>query len=397
MMTPPSLAKNLQDSFDYFLQKKSGSNEYINQKMDYKIGCFVNDLISHGIELNASDIHLEPQEHQMIIRFRIDGMLKVVGSIPKEYCDQIISKLKIMAQLDIAQNKLPQDGKFKLENIDLRISSCPTLFGEKLVTRILPSNHSLLDIEKLGMNKSQLATFKQSINSSQGMVVITGPTGSGKTNTNYAALNYLNTPERNLHSIEDPIEINLPGINQVNINPKAGLSFEVGLRSFLRQDPDIIMIGEIRDATSAEIAIKAAQTGHLIFSTLHTNSTLSTLQRLEHLGISKHHILSSVKLIVAQRLIRLLCPHCKAKIKRTNNYHGPIESYVAIGCNQCNKGYMGRKAIFEILKLDDKCKQHLYNTNFKTIPVDHHALEQVALNEVIKGNTSWQEVERSIY
>ncbi|WP_171910082.1 GspE/PulE family protein, partial [Rickettsiella grylli] len=283
---------------------------------DVTIINYVYQLLLDAIQKNASDVHLEPLQGRLTIRFRIDGLLYSSAILPKPFMSRVITRLKIMAQLDIAERRIPQDGRFQVKdkfdrNVDCRLSTCPTIHGEKLVIRILDSNQMLLKIDKLGMNEKQKNEFITALKSPHGMILVTGPTGSGKTITLYTALNFLKHSTVNISTVENPIEIILPGINQVNINPAIHLTFACVLRAFLRQDPDIIMVGEMRDQETAEIGIKAAQTGHLVLSTLHTNSAIESLIRLENMNIPTYNIVASVNLIIAQRLVRRLCDRCK--------------------------------------------------------------------------------------
>ncbi|TKW71215.1 MAG: type IV-A pilus assembly ATPase PilB, partial [Bradyrhizobium icense] len=276
---------------------------------DLTIINYVYKFLIDAITRNASDIHIEPYQEQLEIRFRIDGLLYSIVVLPKHLIPRVITRLKIMSQLDIAERRIPQDGRFQVKdrygrNVDCRLSTCPTIHGEKLVIRILDSNKMLLEIDKLGMNRKQIGEFITALKSPHGMILVTGPTGSGKTITLYTALSFLKKPTVNISTVENPIEIILPGINQVNINPAIGLNFACVLRAFLRQDPDIIMVGEMRDQETAEIGIKAAQTGHLVLSTLHTNNAPSSILRLEDMGVQRYLIANAIKGVIAQRLVR---------------------------------------------------------------------------------------------
>ncbi|KTD35637.1 pilus assembly protein PilB [Legionella moravica] len=334
---------------------------------DAPIVKFVNKILLDAIKQGASDIHFEPYEREYRIRYRQDGILHEVATPPVSLASRITARIKVMSCLDISERRIPQDGGFKMKisktrSIDFRVSTCPTSGGEKVVMRILDPGSAKLGIEALGFSPIQRSHFVKAIERPQGMILVTGPTGSGKTVTLYTALNILNTSEVNISTAEDPVEIKVPGINQVNINPKAGLTFSGALRSFLRQDPDIIMVGEIRDLETAEIAIKAAQTGHLVLSTLHTNSAAETLNRLVNMGIPTFNIASSVTIIIAQRLARKLCDHCKV-IRDDFTNQGLLELgfkesdlldiklYKSVGCNQCTNGYRGRVGLFEVLPM----------------------------------------------
>lgn len=340
---------------------------------DAPIVKFVNKILLDAIKQCASDIHFEPYEREYRIRYRQDGILHEVATPPASLASRITARIKVMSNLDISERRIPQDGGFKMKisksrAIDFRVSTCPTSAGEKVVMRVLDPSAAKLGIEALGFSPDQRSNFVKAIERPQGMILVTGPTGSGKTVTLYTALNILNTVEVNISTAEDPVEIKVPGINQVNINPKAGLTFSGALRSFLRQDPDIIMVGEIRDLETAEIAIKAAQTGHLVLSTLHTNSAAETLNRLVNMGIPTFNIASSVTLIIAQRLARKLCDHCKV-VRDDFTNQGLIELgfketdlvdlklYKAAGCNQCTSGYRGRVGLFEVLSMTKELGQ----------------------------------------
>ncbi len=331
---------------------------------DAPIVRYVNKIVLDAINKNASDIHLEPYEKNYRIRYRIDGLLYTNANPPVNLSNRITARIKIMSQMDISERRVPQDGRFKMvlskkRMIDFRVNSCPIVNGEKICMRILDPSNAILNVEKLGFDATQKEWFLKAINKPQGMVLVTGPTGSGKTITLYTALNLLNTEEINISSVEDPVEIHLEGINQVNIHPKAGLTFATALRSFLRQDPDVIMVGEIRDLETAEIAVKAAQTGHLVLSTLHTNSAAETLVRLTNMGVPNYNIATSVVLIIAQRLARKLCEHCKVKaiipepalLKEGFSAQeiSDLTIYEPKGCEHCTNGYKGRVGLFEVL------------------------------------------------
>jgi type IV pilus assembly protein PilB len=324
---------------------------------------YVDQLIQRAIQQNASDIHFEPYEHYYRIRFRQDGILHEVEKWTPTVAKQLTARLKILAALDIAEQRLPQDGHFQIEEekqkqyrIDVRISTCPTLYGEKIVLRLLNQNQFIRSMDDLGFQDTQKTDFIEAIQKPQGLILVTGPTGSGKTVTLYAALSFLNSVQKNISTVEDPVEIYLPGINQVNVNTKNGLTFATVLRSFLRQDPNIMMIGEIRDAETAEIAIKAAQTGHLVLATLHTNHSYEALTRLQYMGIAPYYLAETLLLITAQRLARKLCDHCKTEQnlstpirQKLNLLHDKI--YMPTGCPHCLQGYRGRIAIHEVLTL----------------------------------------------
>lgn len=335
-------------------------------KNDAPIVIYINKMLLDAIKRGASDLHFEPYEQEYRIRFRIDGVLHEIAKPPVQLAGRIAARLKVMSQLDIAERRLPQDGRIKLKlskhkAIDFRVSTLPTLYGEKIVLRILDAAAAMIGIESLGYEPDQQKLYEEALEKPQGMILVTGPTGSGKTVSLYTGLNILNTPERNISTAEDPVEINLMGINQVQINVKAGLTFADALRSFLRQDPDVVMVGEIRDLETAEIAIKAAQTGHLVLSTLHTNSAAETLTRLMNMGVPAYNIAGSVSLIIAQRLARRLCNHCKAEEKLpeeemhrqgfSEKQIKEIKIYKAVGCDQCTGGYKGRTGVYEVMPI----------------------------------------------
>jgi type IV pilus assembly protein PilB len=323
-----------------------------------------------AIRRGASDIHFEPYERAYRIRLRLDGILKEAAAPPVQLAVKLAARLKVMSRMDIAERRVPQDGRIKMKisnkrAIDFRVSTCPTLFGEKIVMRILDPSSAMLGIDMLGYEPFQKELYLEALRRPHGMILVTGPTGSGKTVSLYTGLNILNTEDRNISTAEDPVEIMLSGINQVNVNPKVGLTFAGALRAFLRQDPDIIMVGEIRDLETAEIALKAAQTGHLVLSTLHTNDAAKTLTRLVDMGVKPYAIATSVSLIIAQRLARRLCNNCKQKLdipKEALLLEGFKEEEIAtefevfgpVGCTQCTDGYKGRVGIYEVMPVSDE-------------------------------------------
>jgi len=338
------------------------------EDIDTPVVRFVNKLLLDSLNKGASDIHFEPYETTTRVRFRIDGVLHEIASPPVSMAGRLVARIKILSKLDIAERRIPQDGRMKMRlskkrSIDFRVSTLPTLFGEKVVIRILDADITTLGIEVLGFEPDQQALYEESIQRPYGMVLVTGPTGSGKTVSLYTALGILNTVERNISTAEDPVEINVPGINQVNINDKANLTFANALRAFLRQDPDVIMVGEIRDLETAEIAVKAAQTGHLVLSTLHTNDGPSTITRLLNMGVEPFNVASSVHLILAQRLGRKLCEHCKAPVDipekallsagfKQEQLEGLV-IHAPVGCDNCTGGYKGRVGIFQIMPVSE--------------------------------------------
>ncbi|MDI9818230.1 MULTISPECIES: type IV-A pilus assembly ATPase PilB [unclassified Legionella] len=376
---------------------------------DASIVKLVNEILFDAIKRKVSDIHFEPYEKSYRIRYRQDGILLEAAAPALDLASRITARIKIMSNLDISERRLPQDGRFQLklsdkDSIDCRVNSCPTISGEKIVIRLLNSDSPNLGIEELGFNSQQEKLFLTALEKPQGMILITGPTGSGKTISLYAALSKLNTQERNISSVEDPVEIKMPGINQVNINPKTGLTFAKTLRSFLRQDPDVLMIGEIRDLETAEIAIKAAQTGHLVLSTLHTNSATETLTRLMNMGIAPYNIASSISLLISQRLVRRLCDHCK-RLQEGNLNHNPVEPqsikcYQACGCSQCTYGYNGRIGLFEVMPMS-KTIANLILSGGNSLDIFNQAqiegmqtLYRSGLEKVNQGITTLEEINR---
>ncbi|CAM5225569.1 type IV-A pilus assembly ATPase PilB [Alishewanella longhuensis] len=338
-------------------------------KEDQPIITFINKILLDAIRKGASDLHFEPYEKQYRIRFRIDGILTEVASPPVALSTRLSARLKVMSRLDIAEKRVPQDGRIKLKisakkSIDFRVSTLPTLWGEKIVMRILDSDSAMLGIDVLGYEPEQKQRYLDALAQPQGMILVTGPTGSGKTVSLYTGIAILNTEETNISTAEDPVEINLPGINQVQVNPRAGLTFASALKAFLRQDPDVVMVGEIRDLETAEIAIKAAQTGHLVLSTLHTNSAPETLTRLLNMGVPAYNVASSISLIIAQRLARRLCPKCKvqediphAELIRQGfreEQLANITIFKPVGCDHCTNGYKGRVGIYEVMPISQR-------------------------------------------
>jgi type IV pilus assembly protein PilB len=334
-------------------------------KEDAPVVRFVNKMLMDAIRLGSSDLHFEPYEKIFRVRLRTDGILHEVAKPPTQLAGRIAARLKVMAGLDISERRRPQDGRIKLRisknrAIDFRVNTLPTLWGEKIVMRILDPTSAQMGIDALGYEPEQKALYLEALSKPQGMILVTGPTGSGKTVSLYTGLNILNTPDINISTAEDPVEINLEGINQVNVNPRQGMDFSQALRAFLRQDPDVIMVGEIRDLETAEIAIKASQTGHMVLSTLHTNSAAETLTRLHHMGVAAFNIATAINLIIAQRLARKLCPHCKKEISVPRDILlsegfpedriGSFKLYSPVGCEHCNAGYKGRVGIYEVVK-----------------------------------------------
>ncbi|MDR3444777.1 MULTISPECIES: type IV-A pilus assembly ATPase PilB [unclassified Dyella] len=376
---------------------------------------FVNKILVDAIKRGASDIHFEPFETQYRVRLRMDGMLRAVASPPMKLAARISSRIKVMSGLDIAERRVPQDGRIKLNlsksrSVDFRVSTLPTLFGEKIVLRILDGSAAKLGIDVLGYEDAQKQLYVDAIHKPYGLVLVTGPTGSGKTVSLYTALNILNTNERNISTVEDPVEIRVEGINQVQQNVKRGMTFAAALRSFLRQDPDVIMVGEIRDLETAEIAIKAAQTGHMVLSTLHTNDAPQTISRLMNMGIAPYNITSSVTLVIAQRLARRL-HDCKRPINlppqvlldagfTQEDIDAGLTVYEAVGCDNCNEGYKGRLGIYQVMPMLEEIQKIILHGG-NTLQIGEAArragvndLRASALLKVKKGVTSLAEIDR---
>ena len=378
---------------------------------------YINKLLIDAIRMGASDLHFEPYEKMYRVRYRVDGVLRQIAHPPLQMATRLASRLKVMSQMDISEKRMPQDGRIKLKlsktkAIDFRVNSLPTLFGEKLVLRILDPSSAMLGIEALGYEDEQKALFMDALDKPQGMLLITGPTGSGKTVSLYTGINILNTEDTNISTAEDPVEINLEGINQVNVNIKTGLTFSAALKAFLRQDPDIIMVGEIRDLETAEIAIKAAQTGHMVMSTLHTNSAPETLTRLRNMGVPSFNIATSVNLVIAQRLARRLCSHCKAPVEiprqsllemgfTEQDLADPeFEIFQPVGCSECREGYKGRVGVYEVMKVTPEISKIIMEDGnaLQIAQASEQAgfnnLRRSGLKKVMQGVTSLQEINR---
>jgi len=362
--------KDMEEDFEIVEDTEEDLGLAEAQSEDAPVVKLVNSLITDAVNKGASDIHIEPFEKKLRVRYRIDGVLHEMMSPPYKMKGAITSRLKIMAELDIAEKRIPQDGRIKIrignKKIDLRVSTLPTIFGEKIVMRILDKSNLQIDLTKLGFQPEALEKFLNAIESPYGMVLVTGPTGSGKTTTLYSALNRINLPDRNIMTAEDPVEYNLDGINQVNVHEEIGLTFASALKAFLRQDPNIVMVGEIRDLETASIAVKAALTGHLVLSTLHTNDAPSTINRMIDMGIEPFLVASSVNLILAQRLVRKLCPKCKKKemihpeAMRELGIESeePFEIYEPVGCPACNDtGYAGRVGLYEVMPISESIRE----------------------------------------
>lgn len=376
---------------------------------------FVNKTLLDAIRSGASDIHIEPYETAYRVRFRTDGILHEVTRPPINIAGRIASRIKIMSQMDISERRVPQDGRIKMKvsktrAIDFRVNTLPTLWGEKIVLRILDPSSAQMGIDALGYEDDQKELYMKALHQHQGLILVTGPTGSGKTVSLYTGLNILNTNERNISTAEDPVEINLEGVNQVPVNNKIGLDFAAALRAFLRQDPDVVMVGEIRDLETAEIAIKAAQTGHMVLSTLHTNSAPETLTRLRNMGISAFNLATSVSLIIAQRLARRLCRHCKEKteipekiLKEQGFKEEELDDlllFKAVGCDNCKAGYKGRVGIYEVVPITDNMSRIIMEDGNSIQIADQaqkegfNSLRQSALQKVAQGMTSLEEANR---
>ncbi len=377
---------------------------------------FVNKILLDAIKRGASDIHFEPYEKYFRVRTRLDGVLSEVAQPPVVLANKVCARLKVMSRMDIAERRVPQDGRIKMRlsknrAIDFRVNTCPTLFGEKIVLRILDPSSAKLGIEMLGYEDHQRGLYEKHLAKPYGMILVTGPTGSGKTVSLYTGLNILNTEDRNISTAEDPAEINLPGINQVNVNPKVGLTFASSLKAFLRQDPDVIMVGEIRDLETAEIAIKAAQTGHLVLSTLHTNDAPRTLTRLVDMGVKPYAIATSVSLIIAQRLARRLCGNCKEirdipreALEKEGFSAEDLDAGLTIfgpkGCKSCNDGYKGRVGVFQVMEVSEAMGRIIMEGGNAMQIADQAAsegvidLRQAGLNKVKDGVTSLEEINR---
>jgi type IV pilus assembly protein PilB len=395
-------------------QKDDGGSG--NAEDDAPIVRYINKVLLDAIKGGASDLHFEPYEKAYRIRFRIDGVLREVAKPPVNMAGKMAARLKVMSQMDISERRIPQDGRIKLKlsktrAIDFRVNSLPTLFGEKLCLRILDPSSAMLGIDALGYEPAQKALFMEALEKPQGMLLITGPTGSGKTVSLYTGLNILNTEETNISTAEDPVEINLEGINQVNVNVKVGLTFSAALKAFLRQDPDVIMVGEIRDLDTAEIAIKAAQTGHMVLSTLHTNSAPETLTRLRNMGVPSFNIATSVNLVIAQRLARRLCGNCKRLVdipKQSLLEMGFTDAdlatgfaiYEPVGCDQCRDGYKGRLGVYEVMKVTPAIARIIMEDGNSIVIADQAKkegfpdLRRSGLVKVMSGLTSLQEINR---
>ena len=400
------------DSQHLFTELEVGE-DLLDETSDAPIIKLVNHIFSQAVKSQASDIHIEPYQQHLQVRFRLDGVLHNVLSPPRRLHAAIVSRIKVMARLDIAEKRLPQDGRTEVKIgerlVDVRVSSLPTAFGERVVLRLLEKSGKLLSMEEIGLTAAALAEMKRLLHLSHGIILVTGPTGSGKTTTLYAALSSINSPDKNILTIEDPIEYQLDGIGQMQVNPKINLTFSSGLRSMVRQDPDVILVGEIRDRETADIAIHAALTGHLVFSTLHTNDSASAVTRLTDMGIEPFLVSTAVQAIIAQRLVRLLCTHCKeayepeeaqwAELRSSREVTGPI--FRADGCEKClETGYRGRTGIYEFLLMSEAIKGLVLKTSDanqinKVARAEGMAnLREDGINKVMEGRTTISEVLR---
>ena len=412
------LAEGLDDSFDLEVDNSDDANEELDESGvdETPVVRFINKVLLDAIKKGASDIHIEPYEKIFRIRFRVDGILEEVVHPPLAMAGRLTARIKVMSRMDISERRIPQDGRIKLKisktkAIDFRVNTCPTLFGEKTVLRILDPSSAQLGIDALGYEPEQKKLYMDALANPYGMILVTGPTGSGKTVSLYTGLNILNEPGTNISTAEDPAEINLAGINQVNVNVKAGLTFAEALKSFLRQDPDVIMVGEIRDLETASIAVKAAQTGHMVMSTLHTNDAPQTLSRLINMGVPPFNIATAVSLIIAQRLGRRLCESCKTladDIPKAllieegfdENEIDNLKLYKAVGCKKCNGGYKGRVGIYQVMKIsEDIGKIIMAGGNAIEIAAQAKAenipdLRESALKKVAQGVMSLEEANR---
>ena len=408
------------------MMSASGSNVLDKDDYETAFGFDVNDppiikfvslLILDAIKSKSSDIHFEPYEKYSRVRLRQDGILHEVAKTPIQLAQSVVARIKVMSNLDISETRKPQDGRFRVmaakgKSIDFRVSTCPTLYGEKVVIRLLDTSATLLDLDVLGMEPDQKQTFLDAIKKAQGMVLVTGPTGSGKTVTLYTALGILNQIEKNISTVEDPVEINLEGINQVQVNNKSDMTFANALRAFLRQDPDIMMVGEIRDLETAEIATQAVQTGHLVLSTLHTNSAPASLVRLENMGVKTYNIASAVIIVLAQRLVRKLCSSCKVKEELSKDIliregfseeqiEKGVELYKAVGCEKCSGGYKGRIGIYEVMPISREMEEIILKGGSSSLELEDQekkegilTLRQAGILKVIAGITSLEELNR---
>ncbi|NDI35407.1 GspE/PulE family protein [Chengkuizengella sediminis] len=409
----------LHDSMNQILQDVEAVGEEIDENeitdKDSPVVRLVNEMIEQAVQLRVSDIHVDPMENRVLIRYRVDGILHTERTLPKNVQGILIARLKIMADLNIAERRMPQDGRIKInvdfKKVDIRVSTLPTIYGEKVVLRILDLSSSIKEIHHLDLNEDNLFNFRNMLQKPHGMILVTGPTGSGKTTTLYSALHHLNKEETNIITIEDPVEYQLEGVNQVQVSAQTGLSFAKGLRSILRQDPNIVMVGEIRDVETTEISIRASLTGHLVFSTIHTNSALSTIIRLREMGVEPYLIASSLIGVVSQRLVRQICSQCKLEVQPSEqekiylSEHGFNVNtlFKGKGCGVCNQtGYKGRIGIHEVLLVDDTMRSLILNNasieDFKTYALTHgmKSIFEDGLQKAFQGISTLQEVIKEV-
>jgi general secretion pathway protein E len=409
------LSQNIEENLDLntILEELPDVEDLLESQEEAPVIKLINALLSEAIKMNASDIHFEVFKNEFTVRFRIDGVLHEIFKPSKKLCALIVSRIKVMAKLDIAEKKIPQDGRISLKiagrTIDVRVSILPSHHGERVVLRILDQKNAKIELDDLVTRESIRNTIKRLVEHSHGIILVTGPTGSGKTTTLYAAINHLNDVERNIITVEDPIEYDLPGIGQTQVNPKVGMTFAKGLRAILRQDPDVIMVGEIRDKETADIAIEASLTGHLVLATLHTNSALGAITRLQDMGVQSFLLSSSLLGVLAQRLVRKVCDHCKEsyhpsllEIQMHPLLNSETTLYRAKGCKNCgNTGYKGRTSIYEIIEIDGKLKEMIHEKsseqNMRNYILDKtDDLITDALKQAISGITTLEEVFRVV-
>ncbi|MFO7885412.1 MAG: type II secretion system ATPase GspE [Desulfobacteraceae bacterium] len=409
------LVDSMEENGSAIIKDIEKTADLLDDTSDAPVIRLVNHMISQSVKANASDIHIEPFQESIQVRYRIDGILYKMLSPPKWIQSALISRIKVMSEMNIAEKRVPQDGRMEVrigeQEIDIRVSTIPTAFGERLVMRLLNKSGHLLKLSEFGISKENMAKFHRLIHLNNGIVLVTGPTGSGKTTTLYSALSAINSPDKNIITIEDPVEYHLNGIGQIQVNNRINVTFATGLRSIVRQDPDVILVGEIRDIETAEIAIQSALTGHLVFSTLHTNDSAGAITRLTDLGVEPYLITSSVKAVIAQRLVRILCPHCreehlpgKAEQTALTLAPGALEGktvYRAKGCSSCfNTGYSGREAVFEILEVDEDIKKTVLTTcdagriKETALKKGMRTLRENGTEKVLKGITTVEEVLR---
>ena len=388
------------------------TSDLLDSDDDAPVIKLINGILQEAIKTRASDIHIEPYENRLAVRFRIDGALRDTLSLSARLASVLVSRVKVMARLDIAKKRIPQDGRFSLNlgqrAVDVRVSTLPSQYGERVVMRVLEKTSSLMNLFDLGMDETELEAFTKALNRPNGIILVTGPTGSGKTTSLYASLTQLNDGSRNILTVEDPVEYALDGIGQTQVNNQVGMSFAAGLRAILRQDPDVVMVGEIRDPETAEIAVQASLTGHLVLSTVHTNSAVAAITRLRDMGIEPFLLASTVTAIVAQRLVRRLCPHCKKAYKPAAREfknlgvkpHKDLRFFKAVGCSQCHQiGYVGRLGLYEVVVMDDTLRGMIHDGS-REVEMSDHAFQtrkdllQSGVGHVLSGLTSAEEVLR---